>query len=77
MIHRRSARNTGTHLNGLREIHFPVVERRGEDRTDNEPERLHAEGLSATRQGPVGLLRDLQELNLLASLLDGTGDMVK
>ena len=53
------------------------MQRYGEDRSDNEPERLHAEGLSATRQGPVGLLRDLQDLYLLASLVDITWTMVK
>ena len=55
----------------------PVVERYGEDRSANEPERLHAEGLSQTRSGPVGLLRDLQDLYLLASLVDITWTMVK
>ncbi|MCB5291967.1 hypothetical protein [Arthrobacter sp. SO3] len=56
---------------------LPVVQRYGEDLSDSEPERLHAEGLSTTRQGPVGLLRDLQDLYLLASLVDVTWTMVK
>lgn len=56
---------------------IPLVQRYGEDRSANEPERLHAEGLSTTRQGPVGLLRDLQDLYLLASLVDVTWTMVK
>lgn len=55
----------------------PVVERYGEDRSADEPERLHAEGLSRTRSGPVGLLRDLQDLYLLASMVDVTWTMVK
>lgn len=55
----------------------PVVQRYGEDLSDSEPERLHAEGLSSTREGPVGLLRDLQDLYLLASLVDVTWTMVK
>lgn len=55
----------------------PVVERYGEDRSDDEPERLHAEGLAETRSGPVGLLRDLQDLYLLASLVDITWTMIK
>ena len=55
----------------------PVVERYGEDTGDAEPERLHAEGLAQTRSGPVGLLRDLQDLYLLASLVDITWTMVK
>lgn len=56
---------------------LPVVQRYGEDRSDSEPERLHAEGLSTTRQGPVGLLRDLQDLYLLASFVDVTWTVVK
>lgn len=56
---------------------LPVVQRYGEDLADGEPERLHAEGLSTTRQGPVGLLRDLQDLYLLASFVDVTWTMVK
>lgn len=59
------------------ELLLPVVQRYGEDRSDNEPERLHAQGLSETRSGPVGLLRDLQDLYLLASLVDVTWTMVK
>ena len=35
-----------------------------------EPERLHADGLSSTRSGGLGLLRDLHDLYLLASYLD-------
>lgn len=56
---------------------LPVVQRYGEDTSDNEPERLHAQGLSQTRGGPVGLVRDLRDLYLLASLVDVTWAMVK
>jgi hypothetical protein len=35
-----------------------------------EPERLHADGLSETRSGGLGLLRDLHDLYLLVSYLD-------
>ncbi|MBT2586398.1 hypothetical protein [Arthrobacter sp. ISL-95] len=63
-------------LGGQSEHHvallLPVVERYGEEGSDNEPERLHAQGLSETRSGPVGLLRDLQDLYVLASLVDIT-----
>jgi hypothetical protein len=52
-----------------REQLAPVVERYGEDRED-EPERLHAQGLGGTRTGGVGLLRDLHDLYLLVSYLD-------
>lgn len=54
----------------------PVIERYGE-RPDDEPERWHAEELSQTRSGPLGLLRDLQDLYLLANLVDVTWMMVK
>ncbi|MGO4121877.1 hypothetical protein [Arthrobacter sp. YAF16] len=56
---------------------LPAVQRYGEVLHEDEPERLHAEGLSTTRKGPVGLLRDLQDLYLLASLVDVTWTMVK
>jgi hypothetical protein len=56
---------------------LPVIQRYGQDRSDNEPERLHADGLSTTRQGPVGLLRDLQDLYILTSLVDVTWTMVQ
>jgi hypothetical protein len=55
----------------------PVVERYGEETSGNEPERLHAQGLAEIRNGPVGLLRDLQDLYLLASFVDITWTMVK
>lgn len=55
----------------------PIIERYGEVEDDDEPERLHAEGLSKTRSGPVGLLRDLQDLYLLVSLVDITWTMIK
>lgn len=54
----------------------PVVERYGEQ-SDDEPERLHAVGMSETRSGPLGLVRDLQDLYLVASLVDVTWMMVK
>ena len=54
----------------------PVIERYGE-KPEDEPARLHAEVMSETRTGPVGLLRDLQDLYLLASLVDVTWMMVK
>ncbi|MFI9007873.1 hypothetical protein ACIGNX_11650 [Actinosynnema sp. NPDC053489] len=53
----------------------PVVERYGEDR-ESEPERLHAAGLGSTRSGPVGLLRDLQDVYMLAGLAEMTWTVV-
>jgi hypothetical protein len=49
----------------------PIAQRYGEEKVD-EPERLHAEALTSTRQGGVGLLRDMQDLYLLAALLQTT-----
>ena len=47
----------------------PVVERYGEEQDVDEPERLHAAGLAQAREGEVGLLRDLQDLHVLADLV--------
>jgi hypothetical protein len=60
------------HRDGL----VPVIDRYGEHPED-EPDRLYADGLSSTRTGPVGLLRDLQDVYLLASLVDITWAMIK
>ena len=49
----------------------PVVERYGEADVD-EPERLHAAGLAEARAGEIGPLRDLQDLHVLASLVQTT-----
>lgn len=49
----------------------PVIERYGEADVD-EPERLHAAGLPETRDGEIGLLRDLQDLHVLATLVQTT-----
>jgi hypothetical protein len=46
----------------------PMIEKYGEQDVD-EPSRLYAEGLPEVRSGPVGLLRDLQDLTLLATLV--------
>ncbi len=58
-----------------RERLAPVVERYGEERVE-EPERLHATGLAEVRSGPVGLLRDLQDLHVLASLVQTTWTVI-
>jgi hypothetical protein len=54
----------------------PVVKRYGEAGADDEPERLHAEGLSQVRSGPLGLLRDLQDVHMLATFVKETWTMV-
>jgi hypothetical protein len=55
----------------------PAVQRYGETRSDNEPERLEAEGLAETRSGPLGLLRDLQDLYILANFVDITWTVLR
>ncbi|HEV2885875.1 MAG TPA: hypothetical protein VGX49_03100 [Jatrophihabitans sp.] len=57
----------------------PVVARYGEQRGGEdveEPERLHADGVASVRAGAVGLLRDLQDLYLLASLVQSTWTVI-
>ncbi|TQL68016.1 hypothetical protein FB381_1905 [Nocardioides albertanoniae] len=53
----------------------PVVERYGEEDVE-EPERLHHDGLAQVRSGPVGLLRDLQELYVLGAMVETTWTVV-
>jgi hypothetical protein len=53
----------------------PVIDRYGEDDV-TEPERLHAEGLGQTRSGEIGLLRDLQDLHVLATLVQTTWTVI-
>ncbi|MGH1526578.1 hypothetical protein ACRAWC_22250 [Leifsonia sp. L25] len=55
----------------------PVIDRYGTAPGGDEPERLHADAIEEPRSGPLGLLRDLQDLYLLASLTDVTWTMVK
>jgi hypothetical protein len=59
-----------------REALAPAVERYGEDTGVDEPERLHAAGLARAREGEVGLLRDLQDLHVLASLVQTTWTVI-
>jgi hypothetical protein len=57
----------------------PIAKRYGEQTAGDEveePERLHAEGVAEGRTGPIGLLRDLQDLYLLASLTQTTWTVV-
>jgi hypothetical protein len=59
-----------------REHLAPVIERYGEQDDIDEPERLRAAALTRTRQGEIGLLRDLQDLHLLATLVHSTWTVV-
>jgi hypothetical protein len=52
------------------------VDRYGEQ-PDGEPDRLHAVALPEPRSGPLGLLRDLQDVHLLATFVDTTYTLVK
>jgi hypothetical protein len=54
----------------------PVVERYGEQDDLDEPERLRASGLAEVREGEVGLLRDLQDLHVLATLVQTTWTVI-
>ena len=47
----------------------PFAQRYGEDAPE-EPDRLHSEIFKGTRQGGIGLLRDLQDLYLMAAECD-------
>ena len=61
------------------ELLSPVVARYGEQRRGadvEEPERLHADGVGSTREGAIGLLRDLQDLYLLATLVHSSWTVV-
>ncbi len=57
---------------GHRKSLQPIVERYGEDDSVDEPERLRATGVAEVRQGEIGLLRDLQDIHLLATLVKST-----
>jgi hypothetical protein len=66
-------------LAGMSDAHrrrlVPVVERYGEDDVE-EPERLHHDGLAQAREGEIGLLRDLQDLHVLATLVQTTWTVI-
>lgn len=58
-----------------RERLAPVIERYGEEDVE-EPERLRHDGLADAREGEIGLLRDLQDLHLLATLVHTTWTVI-
>lgn len=59
------ARQCDAHAERLR----PFADRYGEDAPD-EPERLHSDIFGGARSGGLGLLRDLQDLYLMAAECD-------
>jgi hypothetical protein len=64
-ISRTLAEQCDGHAERLR----PFVERYGEEEAE-EPDRLHSELFKGTREGPIGLLRDLHDLYLMAAEVD-------
>lgn len=57
----------------------PIAARYGEQGSADdvdEPERLHAAGVAEVRTGGIGLLRDLQDLYLLGTLVSTSWTMV-
>ncbi|WP_106814827.1 ferritin family protein [Microbacterium timonense] len=54
----------------------PIVQRYGEQ-PDDEPERFHTEAMTQSRSGPLGLLRDLQDMHTLVAFVDTTWTVVK
>jgi hypothetical protein len=67
----RLARQCDAHAEAL----APFAERYGEE-ADDEPERLHSTLFEGAREGPLGLLRDLHDLYLMASECDITWTLV-
>lgn len=65
------ARQCASHAEAL----APLVDRYA-GRGQPGPDRLHSPGLTSARGGPIGLLRDLQDLYQLASLVDITWTLV-
>jgi hypothetical protein len=61
----RLAQECDRHAEQLR----PFAERYGEE-ADDEPDRLRSELFAGTRSGPLGLLRDLHDLYLMATECD-------
>lgn len=53
----------------------PIVDRYGEQ-PDDEPERFHAEAMSETRSGGLGLLRDLQDVHTMVAFIETTWTVV-
>jgi hypothetical protein len=68
---RRLAQQCRDHAEAL----SPISERYGEE-ADDEPERLHSDLFDGSRSGPLGLLRDLHDLYLMACECDITWTLV-
>lgn len=68
---RRFASQCDAHIDRL-----PPVLTGYESRREAVPQHLHVQGLMSVRDGPLGLLRDLQDLYQLVSLVDITWTLV-
>lgn len=68
-------RKLAAECDGYAERLHLFVARYGEE-ADHEPERLHASLFDGVRSGPLALLRDLQDLYLLAAECDVTWTLV-
>jgi hypothetical protein len=65
--------HTARRLAGECDAHAARLEpfaKRYSEAADDEPNRLHSELFSGSRGGPLGLLRDLQDLYLMAAMCD-------
>ncbi|WP_255950638.1 hypothetical protein [Streptomyces odontomachi] len=68
----RFARQCTAHAQAL----APVLDRYA-PAEEPAPERLHVQGLASVRNGPAGLLRDLQDLYQLTNLVDITWTLIR
>jgi hypothetical protein len=64
-VAQKLARQCDSHAEQLQ----PFAERYGEQAPE-EPERLHSDLFEGTREGPIGLLRDLHDLYVMAAEVD-------
>ena len=62
-------------MRAARQALAPFASRYGEE-ADDEPDRLHSDIFHGTRQGGLGLLRDLHDLYLMATECDITWTVV-
>lgn len=70
-----TCRDFAHHCDSHADALVPIIDRYA-DRRQPEPDRLHPPGLTTIRTGPIGLLRDLQDLYQLAGLVDITWTLV-
>lgn len=69
------ARTLATACRALADALRPAVERYG-PALETDPDRWHPGGVTGTREGEIGLVRDLQDLYVLGSLVEVTWTIV-